>query len=230
MLLATLVVLLQMPIAPAGKLPAQPQAAAPVLVAENTPAKFPPPSSSANPFAPAPQTDLFDRDKIRLVDISKNEAAADDKSNSDANKVAGMRDPNADPEEASAILAEVHIPTHVEPAPPDNFHPEHITAERQGHTWLALSIAQHGAATFDAWSTRRAINEGHQEMNPILRPFAGNASIYAVIQVGPSIFDYVGRRMQRSDKRVLREFWWLPQSLGTAASLFAGAHNLSVTH
>ncbi len=56
MLLATLVVLLQMPFAPAGKLPAQPQAAAPVLVAENTPAKFPPPSSSANPFAPPTQT------------------------------------------------------------------------------------------------------------------------------------------------------------------------------
>jgi len=228
MLLATLVVLLQMPIAPAGKLPAQPQAAAPVLVAENTPAKFPPPPSAANPFAPALQTDLFDRDKIRLVDLSSS-TASDEKSN-DGTKMAGMRDPNADSEETSSILAEVHIPTHVEPAPPDNFHPEHIAAERQGHTWLALSIAQHGAATFDAWSTRRAINEGHQEMNPILRPFAGNASIYAAIQVGPSIFDYVGRRMQRSDKRVLREFWWLPQSLGTAASLFAGAHNLSVSH
>jgi hypothetical protein len=227
MLLATLVVLLQMPFAPAGKLPAPPQAAAPVLVAENTPAKLPPPPSAANPFAPASQTDLFDRDKIRLVDLSSS-TATDDKSG-DSTKMAGMRDPNADPEEASAILAEVHIPTHVEPAPPDNFHPAHIAAERQGHTWLALSIAQHGAATFDAWSTRRAINEGHQEMNPLLRPFAGNASIYAVIQVGPSIFDYVGRRMQRSDKHVLREFWWLPQSLGTAASLFAGAHNLSVS-
>jgi hypothetical protein len=227
MLLATLVVLLQMPIAPAGKLPAQPQASAPVLVAENTPAKFPPPPSSANPFAPAPQTDLFDRDKIRLVDLSSGNPS-DDKS-TDGTKMAGMRDPNPDSEESSAILAEVHIPTHVEPAPPDNFHPEHIAAERQGHTWLALSIAQHGAATFDAWSTRRAINDGHQEMNPILRPFAGNASIYAVIQVGPSIFDYVGRRMQRSDKRLFREFWWLPQSLGTAASLFAGAHNLSVS-
>jgi len=228
MLLATLVVLLQMPMAPSGKLPAQPQAAAPVFVAENTPAKLPPPGSSANPFAPAPPSDLFDRDKIRLVDLSSSNPP-DDKSN-DGAKLAGMRDPNADPEEASAILAEVHIPTHVEPAPPDNFHPAHIAAERQGHTWLALSITQHGAATFDAWSTRRAIGQGHQEMNPILRPFAGNASIYAVIQVGPSIFDYVGRRMQRSDKRLFREFWWLPQSLGTAASLFAGAHNLSVSH
>ena len=157
-------------------------------------------------------------------------ATTSDEKSTDGTKMAGMRDPNADSEEASAILAEVHIPTHVEPAPPDIFHPEHVAAERQGHTWLALSIAQHGAATFDAWSTRRAINEGHQEMNPILRPFAGNASIYAVIQIGPSIFDYVGRRMQRSDKRALREFWWLPQSLGTAASLFAGAHNLSVSH
>ena len=228
MLLATMVVLLQMPIAPAVNAPAKAQRPAAVLVAENTPAKFSPPAASGNFLPSASNSDLFDRDKIRLVDLSTS-TASDDKSG-DASKVAGMRDPNADTEESSSILAEVRIPTHVDPASSDNFHPTFISAERHGHSWLALSITQHGAATFDAWTTRRAVSQGHQEMNPILRPFAGNASIYAAIQVGPSIFDYVGRRMQRSDKRWARQIWWLPQSLGTAASLFAGAHNLAVSH
>lgn len=48
--------------------------------------------------------------------------------------------------------------------------------------WLTLTIAQHSAATFDAWSTRRAISSGQGlELNPLLQPFAGNASLYAAI-------------------------------------------------
>lgn len=51
--------------------------------------------------------------------------------------------------------------------------------------WLALSIAEHSAATFDAWSTRRSISTGqYEELNPTLRPFARNSSIYAAIQYG----------------------------------------------
>jgi len=43
---------------------------------------------------------------------------------------------------------------------------------------------------------RRAITSaGAQELNPMLKPFAGNASLYAVIQVGPLMMDYVGRKM-----------------------------------
>jgi hypothetical protein len=60
------------------------------------------------------------------------------------------------------------------------------SAELRRRKWLALSIAQHSAATFDAWSTRQAISTGqYRELNPALRPFAGNASLYAAIQVGP---------------------------------------------
>ncbi len=32
----------------------------------------------------------------------------------------------------------------------------------------------------------------------MLRPFAGNASLYAVIQVEPGLFDYLGSRMMTS--------------------------------
>src|SRR5579872_4506521 len=62
---------------------------------------------------------------------------------------------------------------------------------RRRREWLALSIAQHSAAGFDAWSTRRVLSsmDNAQEANPFLRPFAGNASMYAAVQVSPAIFD-----------------------------------------
>jgi hypothetical protein len=233
MLLATLVVLFQFPLASAGKLPVPPQPPATVLFADNLTAKLTPTSPSDN-FLPPPTTaDLFDRDNIRLVDFPSADLTdgtvpdrkTTDGKSPDSTKTTAMAGP---PEESSSLLAEVHIPTRVEPPDP-NFRPGHIDAERPGHTWLFLSITEHGAATFDAWSTNRAIAQGHTEMNPMLRPFAGNPSMYAAVQVGPLLFDYIGRRMMRSDKRWAHEIWWLPQSLSTAASLFAGAHNVAVS-
>jgi hypothetical protein len=95
--------------------------------------------------------------------------------------------------------------------------------------WLGLAIAQHGAATFDAWSTRRAITKGGaRELNPLLKPFAGNGSIYAAVQVAPTLLDLLGRRMMASRHAILRHTWWLPQVLGTAASLAGGMHNMNV--
>jgi hypothetical protein len=101
------------------------------------------------------------------------------------------------------------------------------SAESRRRKWLALMIAQHGAATFDAWSTRQAISTGqYRELNPALRPFAENASLYAAIQVGPLVFDYLGMRMMTSQHGWLRHTWWIPQALSTAISLGSGAHNL----
>lgn len=102
------------------------------------------------------------------------------------------------------------------------------TEKRRRREWLALSIAQHSAATFDAWSTRQAISTGqYRELNPALRPFAENASLYAAIQVCPFVFDYLGRRMMTSQHGWLRHTWWIPQAVSTAISLGSGAHNLS---
>jgi hypothetical protein len=96
--------------------------------------------------------------------------------------------------------------------------------------WLGLSIAQHSAAAFDAWSTRRAITRGGaQELNPMLKPFAGNSSIYAATQVAPTLLDLLGRRIMMTSRHpLLRRTWWLPQVLGTVASVAGGAHNLRV--
>jgi hypothetical protein len=46
--------------------------------------------------------------------------------------------------------------------------------------------------------------------------------------VAPTLLDYLGRRMMNSRHPVLRHTWWLPQVLGTAASLAGGVHNLGV--
>ena len=55
--------------------------------------------------------------------------------------------------------------------------------------WSGLVIASSGAATFDAWSisVTPLLGSGAQEMNPMLKPFAGNSSLYAAIQVGPAL-------------------------------------------
>lgn len=95
--------------------------------------------------------------------------------------------------------------------------------------WWALVIAQHSAATFDAWSTRRVVSNGWgRETNPLLRPFAGSGALYAAIHVGPAIQDYLGHKMRTSSNPVLRRLWWLPQIAGTAIHVWSGVHNLGV--
>lgn len=95
--------------------------------------------------------------------------------------------------------------------------------------WLILSAAEHGAATFDAYSTRQAIMSGAgQELNPMLRPFANSNALFAAVQVAPVLFDYVSLRMMRNSHPLVRRMWWVPQSASTATSLFAGAHNMAL--
>jgi len=99
---------------------------------------------------------------------------------------------------------------------------------RKQMMWKGLVIASSGAATFDAWSTRHAItNSGAVELNPLLRPFAGNASLYAAIQVAPALMDFAGKKMMYSRHSWVRRAWWIPQSASFASSIFCGAHNLA---
>ncbi len=117
------------------------------------------------------------------------------------------------------------------PAKPMTVSVKQLLAEerRKKQVWIGLGIAEHSAATFDAWTTRRAITTvGAQELNPLLKPFAGNASLYAAIQVGPVVMDYVGKKMTYSRHNWVRRMWWVPQSASFATSLFCSAHNLGV--
>jgi hypothetical protein len=96
--------------------------------------------------------------------------------------------------------------------------------------WMLLSIAQHSAAAFDAYSTRQAVATGASEADPFMRPFAHSPGIYAAIQVGPAILDFAARRMQRSENSFIRRSWWIPQSASTGMFLFSGVHNMSVAN
>lgn len=102
---------------------------------------------------------------------------------------------------------------------------------RQQRIWWALTAAQHGAATFDAWSTRKALTSGNgYERNPLMRPFANSAAIYPAIQVLPVGLDFVSQRMMRSRHGFFRKTWWVPQTLATAGFVWSGARNLNVAN
>ncbi|HEX4643949.1 MAG TPA: hypothetical protein VH161_10790 [Candidatus Acidoferrales bacterium] len=99
---------------------------------------------------------------------------------------------------------------------------------RKQMMWTGLSLATTSAATFDAISTRRAITRyGAVEMNPLLKPFAGNASLFAAIQVAPALLDIAGKRMMYSRHSWVRRVWWVPQSASFVSSIVCGAHNLN---
>jgi hypothetical protein len=94
--------------------------------------------------------------------------------------------------------------------------------------WKGLVVASSGAATFDAVTTRYAITStGARELDPLLRPFAGNASLFAAIQVAPALLDFASHKMIFSRHSLLRKTWWIPQSASFATSIFCGAHNLA---
>lgn len=108
------------------------------------------------------------------------------------------------------------------------FQPVSVESVPSRKRWLALSIAQSSAASFDAYSTRRALEGGAYEADPMMRPFAGSSGIYAAIQVCPIVLDYTAKHMQHSEIPLVRHTWWLPQTLGTGLYLFSGAHNMQV--
>ncbi|HLK03847.1 MAG TPA: hypothetical protein VKT53_05355 [Candidatus Acidoferrum sp.] len=100
---------------------------------------------------------------------------------------------------------------------------------RQRMEWVGLALAGHGAAAFDAYSTRQAISGGFgTEQNPLLRPFAHSGALYVATQVSPTVMDFLGHKMMRSRSPLLRKMWWLPQAAGAGISFSAGMHNMSL--
>ena len=148
--------------------------------------------------------------------------------------LAPAAEPNAELPEAPLPLTMVKSATpmaFLRPANPLTVSVNELREEnrRNQRTWLGLVIAEHSAATFDAWSTRHAITTaGAQELNPLLKPFAKNASLYAAIQVAPVLMDFAARKMMYSHHSWVRRMWWAPQSASFVSSLFCGAHNLTV--
>jgi len=140
-------------------------------------------------------------------------------------KAAGVTAVSLTDHEDSQPLSAVRIP---EPLPAKPIKVYSAESPRMSHSWLALTLMQHGAATFDAYTTREAIGHGAVEEDPLMRPFAHSGAIYAAIQVGPLLLDYVARRLQHSEYGMVRRMWFVPQSVSTAGFILSGAHNLGV--
>jgi len=122
----------------------------------------------------------------------------------------------------SAIQPVVNGP--VIPATADSYE-----TPRQKKIWFGLMALSHGAAAFDAWTTRRAVSGGYGvEGDPLQRPFAHSGAIYATTQLTPVVMDYLGHRMMRSSNPLIRKTWWIPQAASASVSLGAGFHNYSV--
>lgn len=126
---------------------------------------------------------------------------------------------------SSQSFSTIHIPEANAIKPIQGISAETLPSRRK---WLALSLVSSGAAEFDAYSTRRSIAAGNVEADPTMKPFAGSPAIYAAIQASPVVADFIAYKMQRSRNAFIRHLWFVPQTTGTAMSLFAGAHNMSI--
>jgi uncharacterized protein (UPF0254 family) len=155
----------------------------------------------------------IDPDKVNLSSDSVEKTAA------------GMTAISLTDHDTMQPLSSVRVP---EPAPVKPVKVYTAEKPRMSRSWLALTMVQHGAATFDAYSTRQAIGRGAVEDDPLMRPFAHSGAIYAAIQVGPLLLDYVARRMQHSEYGMVRRIWFVPQTASTVGFVLSGAHNLNV--
>jgi hypothetical protein len=144
---------------------------------------------------------------------------------SEDSKPASLRTVSFGDSQSGQSLSTIHIP---DPNPARENRIERAIETPSRREWLFLAVVEHGAAAFDAYSTRQAVGHGAIEQDPLMRPFAGSAAIYAATQVGPLLFDLLARHMQHSEYPLVRRVWWLPQSLSAGVSICSGVHNLNV--
>ena len=204
MVLAVALMLFQFPGVPAASRASQAPSAAPAAVTSNRSTPRASSATTTNTVTPADSKPVADGGRPSPKSVAS----------STTSSVGAQPDSTA-----AAELYNYYLP------PPPAFRPkEEPTVIPSERAWLFLGAAEHGAAGFDAWSTRRAISEGRVETDPLMRPFASSPAIYAAIQVVPFGLDYVARRMEHSSGWT-RHVWWVPQSVATVTYLFSGSYN-----
>lgn len=83
-----------------------------------------------------------------------------------------------------------------------------------------------GAAILDDVASRKVIEAGGYERNPLMRPFVHNSGTLAVESVGEVwLMAFVADRMKHSSHPILRKTWWLPQTLNISAKVSGGIYN-----
>jgi hypothetical protein len=177
--------------------------------------------SVSSPSAPAESEPLL---------ASNTAPAATSLASLDGSTTQPSSDPSLSPSSFASVVRSSESLSVIRVATPESkalhyVEPESLPSRRK---WLALALVEHSAATFDAYSTRRAIGLGAIECDPLMRPFAQSPAIYAAIQVAPVALDFAARRMQRSQNGFMRRTWWMPQTAAAGMFLFSGVHNLHV--
>ena len=183
-----------------------------------------------------PQRGELARSAANVAAVSVSDAA-EAKDSGAARELPSMPKPKVDSDAGAdgvtasvAGAAAVQPPTaalSLQPMKPAYTRPRETRGQRVA--WYTLMATGHGAAAFDAYSTRLAVSGNYgTETNPFLRPFSHSSALYAATQVSPALMDFIGKRMMVSENRLVRKMWWLPQAAGSGFSVFAGVHNLGV--
>jgi hypothetical protein len=111
------------------------------------------------------------------------------------------------------------------PAPRGNlftrpFYDTHVTI---------LAEIDAGAAIWDDLASRRVIERGGFERNPLMRPFVHTPGTLAVETISEVwVVAFLGDRMKHSDHPLLRKTWWLPQALNISAKLYGGINSTAI--
>jgi hypothetical protein len=192
----------------------------PMISQTSSQTSFVAPAAAASPAAPKPAyvTSETESSSTRLNVASVNLVSENSKSGA-------LKPVSFGGTQEGQTLSTIRIP---EPKSSKENEIERAVKSPSRRQWIALAIIEHGAAGFDAYSTRQAVGHGAVEQDPLMRPFAGSPAIYAATQVGPVLFDLLARHMQHSEYPLVRRVWWMPQTLSAGISIFSGVHNLHV--
>jgi hypothetical protein len=108
------------------------------------------------------------------------------------------------------------------PAPRGNF----LTRPFYDKKVTLLAEINVGAAVMDDVASRKVIESGGYERNPLMRPFVHNSgTIAAESAVEVWLMAYIAERMKHSSHPLLRKTWWLPQTLNISAKVTGGIYN-----
>ena len=108
------------------------------------------------------------------------------------------------------------------PAPRGNF----ITRPFYDKKVRLLAEINAGAAVMDDIASRKVIENGGYERNPLMRPFVHNSGTLAAESAGEVwLMAFLGDRMKHSSHPLLRKTWWLPQTLNFSAKVSGGIYN-----
>ena len=108
------------------------------------------------------------------------------------------------------------------PAPRSNF----LTRPFFDKKVALLAEINVGAAVMDDVASRKVVESGGYERNPLMRPFVHNSGTIAAESAAEVwLMAFIGDRMKHSNHPLLRKIWWLPQTLNISAKVTGGIYN-----